>query len=269
MHRFRFNVGPATAICGGLLMALFSVWATGGDPRPGIHTLAVFATKILMALFALSAHEWAHGAVAYALGDTTARDQGRLTLDPRAHFDVIGLLVVPGLLTAIGSPASVGWAKPVPVDFGRLRNQRWGMALVALAGPAMNVFMAFLCGSLLHLLAIDGTRSLLGSACWTFVFINLALGLFNLLPFYPMDGGRILSCLLPARQRSWLLRNERRAAFVTIGFLLVVPGVLALTGVADEAATPVLSVAQDASTLMTGLHDASWFDPMQAWVLRR
>jgi Zn-dependent protease len=269
MHRFRYRIGPGTAICFGLLMALFSVWATGGDPRPGIHILAVFATRVLMTLFALSFHEWAHGAAAYVLGDTTARDRGRLTIDPRAHFDLYGLLIVPGLLTLLGSPFSIGWAKPVPVDFDKLRNKRWGTALVAVAGPAANVMMALACGSLLHILDVDGTESLLGSAAWTFAFANLGLGIFNLLPFYPMDGGRIVSCLLPQRPRDWLVRHERRAACITVAGLVVIPALLVLTGTDEVAMGPVSVAAEGASTFMTGQHDALWFGPMQTWLEQR
>lgn len=266
---FSFRPGPGTAIFGGMCMAIFSIWATGGDPAPGEHKLEVLVVRVLMTLLALSLHEWAHGAVAYLLGDTTARDQGRLTLDPRSHFDPVGLMIFPGLLTAIGSPATIGWAKPVPVDFSRLRFPRWGVALVAAAGPASNIMAAISCASLLHVLGINGASSLAGSIAWTFVLTNFCIGAFNLIPLYPMDGGRIASCFLPARARVWLSRNEGRAVILTMAILLVVPLVCMLTGFGASALEPVANLLGRVSYILTWSGDGSWYGPMHAWTSGR
>lgn len=264
-----FRPGPCTAIVGGMCMALFSIWATGGDPAPGEHKMSVLAVRVLMTLLALSLHEWAHGAAAYVLGDTTARDQGRLTLDPRSHFDPVGLLMFPAFLTAIGAPATIGWAKPVPVDFTRLRSPRWGSALVAAAGPASNIMAALFCASLLHLLDVNGASSLVGSAAWTFAFTNLCIGVFNLIPLYPMDGGRIASCLLPARARGWLFRHEGRAALVTMAILVLGPIACMATGVGASALEPVAHAIGRTSAILTWSNDGSWYGPMHAWTTGR
>ncbi len=266
MFGARFRCGPGTAIVGGLFLALFSVWATGSDPRPGAHLIAVFLARSLLILLALSSHEWAHGAMAYLLGDRTAKDAGRLTLDPRAHFDAVGLLVVPGLLTALHAPFVFGWAKPVPVDFDKLRNPRWGTALVAAAGPAMNLIAALVVGSFLRILGVNGATSLVGSLAWTFVVANFFIGVFNLLPLYPMDGGRIVSCFLPSGIRYWLSRNERKAFLATVMLLVVAPTSLSVTGLNLSPVGPLADILTYGSAFLTGDTTGAWFHPVQAWL---
>lgn len=171
-----------------------------------IQTIVLFALPVM---FAITLHEAAHGYVARMFGDPTATLAGRVTLNPVKHIDPIGTVVVPlGILLmaklAGAPPLLFGWAKPVPVDFGRLRNPKRDMMWVALAGPAANLFMAILWAMSMRLFFEAG----LGRDSFWFqmavigVQINLVLMALNLLPLLPLDGGRILYSLLP-RQLAW------------------------------------------------------------------
>ena len=145
-------------------------------------------------LLALTFHEAAHGFVAYKLGDTTARDCGRLTLNPFRHIDLLGLVCMVFL--------RFGWAKPVPVDARRFRHPRRDMALVAAAGPVMNVVLSFAGVLLYYILAIYFPESAFANAMGTFFVILAALSagfaVFNLIPLPPLDGSRILNVFLPS-----------------------------------------------------------------------
>lgn len=160
-----------------------------------------FAVWVLPVLFAITLHEVAHGWVAKLLGDNTAARLGRLSLNPLHHIDPVGTVLVPAVLMAIGG-FIFGWAKPVPVDFNRLRRPRRDMALVAVAGPTANLLMALawaVITRLAHLIDIPFVTvplSLMGIAG---IVINLVLMLLNLLPLPPLDGGRIAVGLLPPR----------------------------------------------------------------------
>ncbi|QSA98359.1 site-2 protease family protein [Methylococcus sp. EFPC2] len=156
-----------------------------------------FTVMILPVLFAITLHEVAHGWVAKMLGDRTAEKMGRLSLNPLHHIDPIGTLLVPGVLYAVGG-IIFGWAKPVPVDFGRLRKPRRDMVLVAVAGPAANLLMALAWALIVRLAHVIGIEffELMGSGG---ISINLLLMLLNLLPIPPLDGGRIALGLLPPR----------------------------------------------------------------------
>lgn len=171
-----------------------------------IQTIVLFALPVV---FAITLHEAAHGYIARMFGDPTATLAGRVTLNPVKHIDPIGTVAVPlGILLmsklAGAPPLLFGWAKPVPVDFGRLRNPRRDMMWVALAGPAANLLMAILWAMSLRLFFEAG----LGRDSFWFqmavigVQINLVLMALNLLPLLPLDGGRILYSLLP-RQLAW------------------------------------------------------------------
>ena len=167
-----------------------------------IQTIAVYAIPVI---FAITLHEAAHGYVARMFGDPTAYEAGRVSLNPARHIDPIGTLLVPmAILLAsklLGSPGMLfGWAKPVPVDFGRLRRPKRDMLWVALAGPAANLFMAILWAFSLRLMLESGMQE----SFWfqmgvAGVNINLVLMALNLLPILPLDGGRILFSLLPNR----------------------------------------------------------------------
>ncbi|MBY6014287.1 site-2 protease family protein [Qipengyuania gaetbuli] len=172
-------------------------------------TLILAAILIPCLVIAIVFHEVAHGWTALALGDTTARDMGRLTLNPIKHVDPVGTLLVPGALALFGGPV-FGWAKPVPVNANRLNNPRYGMMAVAAAGPGTNILLAFVGAVLVGIasgLATNwGTQlpEFVMTAFGAFILINAFLAFFNLLPIPPFDGSHILGGLLPRRwARHW------------------------------------------------------------------
>jgi Zn-dependent protease len=179
------------------------------------------------ALFAITLHEVAHGWTARWLGDRTAEMLGRLSLNPLRHIDPIGTLLVPGLLLAIGQPI-VGWAKPVPVATKVLRNPRWSVTLVALAGPFANLLMAiFWCSIFVALARVGGDEMFVGwvaEMARAGIMVNVILGIFNLLPVPPLDGGRVVTALMPSQ---WGPRFERVEPFCLVFVLgLVALGLL-------------------------------------------
>ncbi len=146
--------------------------------------------------FAVIIHEYAHGWVAWKLGDSTARFMGRLTLNPLAHIDPIGTIFLPLILLITHSPVLFGWAKPVPVDFFNLKNPKQGMIWVGLAGPVANILFA-IAVSLLLKIPLLTTSYLAVSVITTAIMANLVLAVFNLLPIPPLDGSRVMMGLLP------------------------------------------------------------------------
>ena len=194
--------------------------------------LSVFLEKIsiyaIPVLFAITLHEVAHGWMARYFGDRTAEMLGRLSLNPLRHIDPIGTVLVPGILLAIGGPL-FGWAKPVPVATKALRNPRLSMTLVALAGPVANLFMAAVwCVVLGAVVRVRGNETLVGwvaEMAQAGIVINVVLTVFNLLPIPPLDGGRVLTGLLPSH---WAARIEK---IEPIGLVLVLGlSVLGLLG---------------------------------------
>ncbi|AUA58921.1 Zn-dependent proteases [Achromobacter spanius] len=188
-----------------------------------IQTIAVYAIPVI---FAITLHEAAHGYVARMFGDPTAYEAGRISLNPARHIDPIGTLLVPvAILLAsklLGSPGMLfGWAKPVPVDFGRLRRPKRDMLWVALAGPAANLVMAIMWAFSLRLMLESGMQE----SFWfqmgvAGVNINLVLMALNLLPILPLDGGRILFSLLPNRL-AWQYSKIEPYGLVIVIVLLV------------------------------------------------
>ena len=196
-----------------------------------LYQLSVWALPLLLAV---GCHEAAHGWAAWKLGDDTARRLGRVTLNPVRHIDPFGTLLLPGLLLATGAPFLIGYAKPVPVDFSRLQPVRLGMALVAAAGPAANLALCVL--SLVVLQALGWApefpgRDWVAETARKSVILNTVLAVFNMLPVPPLDGGRILTALLPARIASRLARLERGGIVLILLVLFVLPWLLSRAGI--------------------------------------
>src|SRR5256712_12320586 len=171
---------------------------------PGVRVVAEVAIVAVPILVAIVFHEVAHGAVAYAFGDPTAARAGRLTLTPIPHIDPFGTVILPGLLYVVTHGAFLfGYARPVPVDFRQLRHPRRDTLLVALAGPATNLVLAtlsaFVLGTLPSPRVATGSTNLLRDVAFASLTVNCVLAVFNLLPVPPLDGGRVLTALLPTR----------------------------------------------------------------------
>ena len=180
---------------------------------------------IIPLLLAITLHEAAHGYVAKHFGDKTAWMMGRVTLNPLKHIDPIGTVLMPlALLALSGGAFAFGYAKPVPVNFGNLRNPKRDMIWVAAAGPASNLVQALLWGVAFLLLIKLGLGGAMGefftAMCKAGVWLNVILFVFNLLPLPPLDGGRILSGLLPYQYASILGRIEPYGFFIVIFLLL-------------------------------------------------
>lgn len=189
-------------------------------------------TWVLPILFAITLHEAAHAYAARALGDDTAQRLGRLSLNPLRHVDRFGTIILPALLILIRAPFVFGWAKPVPVDMRRFGDPRRDMMLVALAGPAINIALAFLSAILLNLAAGlgGGGGTWVGETLRNSILLNLILAIFNMIPLPPLDGSKVLYWLLPARQAFQIMRFERYGLFVFIGIAFLVPLIAAQAG---------------------------------------
>jgi Zn-dependent protease len=207
-----------------------------------LHTISYMGLPLLLAMVL---HEYAHGWVADRYGDSTARLEGRLTMNPQAHIDPFGTVILPLLCLLLPGGFFLGWARPVPVNPARLHNPRRDMALVAAAGPGMNLLLAVASALFLSLLlSIDPTlmaswppqagqaprRDLLGMLLLPLaamalysVFINVLLMAFNLIPIPPLDGGRILTSLLPARPATALGRLEPYGMLIIVALIMLDP----------------------------------------------
>jgi Zn-dependent protease len=194
-----------------------------------IQTIAVYALPLI---FAITLHEAAHGYVARIFGDPTAYQAGRVSLNPARHIDPVGTLLVPlvmllGAKLLGGTGVLFGWAKPVPVDFGRLRRPKKDMLWVALAGPAANLAMALVWTLLLRAYAASGMHEYFWfDMAVAGVNVNLVLMAMNLLPVLPLDGGRIVFSLLPNRAAWHYARIEPYGLMIVL--LLLVTGALGL-----------------------------------------
>ena len=172
--------------------------------------------KLMALVFSIVFHEVAHGYAAYRLGDPTARDANRLTLNPLKHIDPMGSVLLPLILVFTNSPVLFGWAKPVPFNPGYFRNVKKGVMIVGAAGPAANLALAAIAAALLRLFSPGGVIELfLVHAC----IINVILAVFNLIPIPPLDGSRIVVGLLPSDLARSYLKLERFGFLIIFGLL--------------------------------------------------
>lgn len=179
---------------------------------------------IVVLILSIIVHEVAHGYAAYALGDPTAKLAGRLTLNPLPHIDLMGSVVIPALLVATNAGMLFGWAKPVPYNPYNLKNQRWGEAIVGSAGVLTNLAIAVIF-ALIARFAFGQGMETFASLSATVSFTNLFLGLFNLIPFPPLDGYTVLRGLLPFKASHQLMRLEEsfmRGGMLSLVLFLVV-----------------------------------------------
>ena len=184
-----------------------------------IQTIAIYALPVL---FAITLHEAAHGYVARHFGDNTAYSLGRVTLNPMKHIDPVGTIVMPLVLyIATAGTFLFGYAKPVPVQFGRLRNPKRDMIWVALAGPASNLVQALLWGIAFYLLqGASLTEPFFIKMCQAGLLVNVVMFVFNLFPLPPLDGGRVLVGLLPYKPAVLVSRLEPWGFFIVMGLVL-------------------------------------------------
>lgn len=173
---------------------------------------------IVAMILSISLHEFSHAWMAYSLGDSTAKDLGRLTINPLKHLDVVGTLLL--------IFAGFGWGRPVPFNPYNLRNQRWGPAFVSLAGPLMNIVLATIFAVILKLFVMysaipfeNGLIQLLNAM----IVINIILAVFNLIPIPPLDGSKILYAFLPARSLGAVMAFERWGSYLLI-FVVIFAG---------------------------------------------
>ncbi|MGD0104382.1 MAG: site-2 protease family protein [Rhodopila sp.] len=205
------------------------------------HFLFNLALAVIPVVLAITLHEAAHGYAALALGDTTARDAGRLSLNPIRHIDRVGTIILPGFLLIsqlLVPPHKVffmfGWAKPVPIGAWKFRDPRRGMALVASAGPLMNFFLAWLGALVIPLTDFPTpTQDVIQQFLLYFMLSNIVLGLFNLLPIPPLDGGRIAVGLLPLALAKMWARLEKAGILVVILVVFILPRLIGFDPVGE------------------------------------
>ena len=188
-----------------------------------LYSVSVWAIPVLLAI---TFHEAAHGYVAWRLGDDTAWRLGRVSFNPFRHVDRFGTIVLPALLLLLsGGRFMFGWAKPVPVNFGRLRRPRRDMVLVALAGPGTNIALALACAILFHFTGIlpPYVGAWVEENLRNAILLNVLLAVFNMLPLPPLDGGRVAVGLLPDVLAFPLARLERYGFMILIGLVFILP----------------------------------------------
>ncbi len=184
------------------------------------------------AVLAITLHEAAHGFAALAFGDPTAKEHGRLSLNPIRHIDPFGTIILPAMLWISGTQFLFGWAKPVPVDFSRLRHPKADSVWVAGAGPAMNILLALICALLLHLVPKTSSEDigLIPQMLLYGIQINVLLAVFNMLPIPPLDGGRVAVGILPMNLARPLARLEKYGMVILLALMIGLPWLGALVG---------------------------------------
>lgn len=208
-----------------------------------IYEIAVWVVPLVIAIVF---HEVAHGLVARRLGDPTAEAKGRLSFNPIRHIDPLGTVILPLILAVSHAGAIFGWAKPVPVDYRRLRNPRRDMVLVALAGPGMNLLLALVGTAILAAtIAISGesrsgAAAIIAANALNFVLINIFLAVFNLLPVPPFDGGHVVEGLLPPSLALPFRKIGRFSLLVFVILLLVLPAISPRADVIARVVSPVV-----------------------------
>ncbi len=196
-----------------------------------MDNLTLRATQLVILIFSAIIHEVSHGLAAEKFGDDTARDAGRITLNPVPHIDPYGSILLPALLLFLNSPIIFGAAKPVPVNFDNLRPRKLGMAVVSLAGPLSNFLLAIICAFILRL---GLSNSIANPILTQVILINIVLGTFNLIPIPPLDGSKVIAAFLPDQLMYTILSWER------FGFILVI--VFLMLGWLQAILLPVVSI---------------------------
>jgi len=218
---------------------------------PDLSLVQKIAIWIPPVMLGITLHEVSHGWVASKLGDTTAKMMGRLTLNPLKHIDPVGTILIPGALLLLQSGFIFGYAKPVPINWRNLRQPKRDMAIVAGAGPLANLLMAMVWALLVRAAPLFGDAGValvyMGVAG---VFINTVLMVLNLLPLPPLDGGRVMTSLLPGPLAYRFSRIE------PFGFMILIA--LLITGVLGKILLPVITVVMGGLAMLTGLQGGAF-----------
>jgi len=213
-----------------------------------VQKIAIWIPPVMLGI---TLHEVSHGWVASKLGDTTAKMMGRLTLNPLKHIDPVGTILIPGALLLLQSGFIFGYAKPVPINWRNLRQPKRDMAIVAAAGPLANLLMAMVWALLVRAGPLFGDAGIalvyMGVAG---IFINTVLMVLNLLPLPPLDGGRVMTSLLPGPLAYRFSRIE------PFGFMILIA--LLITGVLGKILLPVITVVMGGLAMLTGLQGGAF-----------